>query len=509
MKNIKTFSLFLIIIVSCSAFAKVKPHSLFSNNMVLQQNSPIKIYGTAENSSVVNISFSNSEGITYNATGEVTPNGEWQVLFPKIKGSFIKYSLKISDHESSITYHNILIGDVWVASGQSNMGWQIHNALPKITDFKNSEHIRVLRINMEGADIPQQEAPIHEDYKNSWQMATEEYASVFSAVAYHFSQKLYTELNIPIGIVLSAKGNTAIRTWISRAALNTDPAAETLQKIDDKEYQWALDHGSSQHVRDEYAEKRITRLYNGMISPLTNFTIKGVVWYQGENNMRIPQYYKNSLTLLIKSWRKAWNQGDFPFVYAQLPSYRAPKKDLKNKSVHWELLRNAQEKVSLTVPNTHMAVLLDLGEEFNIHPLDKLTPGNRLGLLASKIDKPAIVADGPSIASITQKKNDLFIKFKNTENGLRLQEVTRYVKQNSDTKETTTTTADSLKGFSIYTADGCHPTEATIYNKNTVKISINKKTIATGVSYGFESFPHTNLFNSAGFPAHPFKENIK
>ena len=458
--------------------ADVKLNALFTDNMVLQRDKALPIWGTADPNQKITITFAGqSQTATANASGE------WHTTLNKLKASAESRTLTLTSGDEQKNISNVLVGDIWICTGQSNMHGELRSYSsssergggPRAAEFKKIIEqavkyptIRLMALNPETADSPQTQIKPLKQYKNSWQVSDISSASYFSAVGYIFGRELNTKLNIPIGLIAAARGATSIQSWMSE-----DVQAKFSQKVGKSSY------------------------YKAMIHPLQKMAFKGIIWYQGENNSRGEkscELYEDLFKEHISSWRKQWNQGDFPFLFVQLAGYNEETKF--DTDVNWPIIRESQA-AALELPNTAMAVATDLGHTTNIHPYAKVDLAKRLAAEAGRLaygeksNSMGLMFDSMKISG-----NTVSLSLKNVGEGLRPQAINLATKKVS---------ADSVKGFVICSADKkfVHA-EAKIVGETVILSSPNvKEPIA--VRYAWAGFPNANLYNSEGFPLVPFR----
>ena len=457
-------------------YAKVTLPTVFSDNMVLQQQTQVKFWGNSTavgHEVLVKTSWNNKK---YKA--KVQSNGDWSlnVKTPNYGGP---YSITVSDGEE-LTLNNILIGEVWLCSGQSNMqmplgGWgKIVNYETEIRTA-NYDKIRFLQVARRTSPVPLDNAVIASD---GWEAVSSSNISEFSATAYFFARELYLRTGIPIGLIHTSWGGTSIESWISPDALSTFP---NLQDSVRRVSQNAALHSDKDDLRNHY-----TVLYNAMIHPFINFRIQGAIWYQGENNAGHPEAYKQLLPAMIKNWRTKWSIGDFPFYYVQLANF-FPKKSEPSES-KWAELRDAQ-KDALHLPRTGMAVIADIGESDDIHPKNKQDVGRRLALLALKDTYHYnIISTGPVLQSWHVNKGAVILQFRNSGVGLALHQGNLFT-----------------NGFTIAGKDNVYHHADVDISGNIVVVSSDKVKKPTKVRYGWADNPDLTLYNSFQLPASPFQ----
>ena len=349
------------LLAATTAGAKVTLPKMFSDGMVMQRETNANLWGTAKASATVSINTS-WDGKTYSA--KAGKDGKWKTSVPTPKAGG-PYRITLSDGEVTVL-DNILIGELWLCSGQSNMempmkGFKnqpVENAVEDILHSADSQ-LRLFTVKRNSRFAPVDTVSGH------WSEAAPASVREFSATAYHFGRELRRALGVPVGLIVTSWGGSACEAWMKADWLKAFPDA----KIPATE-------------ADVKSKNRTpTVLYNGMLHPLIGVTIRGVIWYQGEDN--VPRYktYADMLTTMVRGWRAEWGQGDFPFYYCQIAPYDYSLIDWTTNSA---LLREQQSKAELMMPNAGMAVLMDAGLEYGIHPRKKHLAGLRLALLALK-----------------------------------------------------------------------------------------------------------------------------
>lgn len=627
--------LLLFLVISSISSAKVKLASVFTENMVIQQNKPIKFYGTADPGEHIEIRFLNK---TKKVRADIS--GNWSVAFPS-QSFGGPYSLKVKGKLNDIQYDNILIGDVWLCSGQSNMEWIVKNVKDAPIEISRANHPKIRSFNVHQAIGMEPK----QNVEGEWSICTPQTVENFSAVAYFFARELNKTLDVPIGIINSSWGGTDIEAWISPDAFTTltsnysdkysgekiDNIEEFLEKnkerkamfysaistergmnekwylpetktlswkkmdipqqwenvlgdvdgviwyrydfeltkedanktaviqlgpIDDDDITWV--NGQEIGSTSGYTENRIysipenvlkegmnsivvkitdfyggggfygnaenlyvevdnnrynlsgtwlykeavtnkeydfkepspnmqpSLLYNAMINPFINYPIKGVIWYQGENNVPQAFNYRTLFPLMIKDWRNKWNE-EFPFYWVQLANYL--EKDSSPKESQWAELRWAQTE-TLSLPNTGQVVITDIGEANDIHPRNKQEVGKRLAFVALKNTYAVkeIVASGPTYKNHHMNGNQLIIDFENIGNGLITPNKYGYI-----------------EGFTIAGVDEKFYWAKAFIDGNKVIVYSPLVDEPVAVRYSWANNPDVNLFNSEGLPAAPFK----
>ncbi|MES2456933.1 MAG: sialate O-acetylesterase [Bacteroidota bacterium] len=451
--------------------AKVVLPSVFSDNMVFQQKTKAAIWGKADAGKPVKVTTSwNNKSTSANA--DASGNFKILVATPSFGGP---YTVTISDGEE-LTLKNVLIGDVWVCSGQSNMeqplaGWgKVNNYEQEIKDA-NYPKIRLLQALHITSNKPLDDAKVT---NGGWTECNSKYVAEFSAVAYFFAREVTKKTGIPIGLIHTSWGGTIAEAWTSAETLNTLPdfvsAVEKIKAAPDS---------------DDKNPNRTTVLYNAMIHPYIQFPIKGAIWYQGESNAGRANQYRTLFPAMIKDWRTKWGVGDFPFYFVQLANFMAPTAE--PVSSEWAELRDAQ-KQTLGLKNTGMAVIIDAGEEKDIHPKNKQDVGIRLAYAAlAKTYGQKIPFSGPVFKSQQISGNTVKLSFNSTDGGLKVKNGTE------------------LKGFQVAGADQKFYWAKASIQGNQVVLSSDQVTNPVAVRYGWANNPPSTLYNGADLPASPFK----
>ena len=443
--------------------AKVKLPAVFSDNMVLQQQTNATIWGKALPGEKVTVitSWNNKN---YSVKSDNQGNFRLKVQTPKAGGP---YEITFSDGEL-LTLHDVLIGEVWFCSGQSNMeipvkgyfNQPILNSNEVIANSENSSiRLFFVKHNKTLSKL--------DDFSNGekWEKCNPENVSDFSATAYFFGMTLQKVLGVPVGLIDASWGGTRIEPWMSISGLQKFDFV----KIPDK------------NMKGDFNCQTPTVLYNAMVHPFICYAIRGAIWYQGESNRMEPGHYEKLMSGMIKDWRKNWDIGDFPFYYAQIAPFSYGN---GNSS----FLREAQLNASTALPNVGMACLMDIGEAHCIHPSHKKVTGERLAYLAfsKTYEMKGIASDGPTLKDMTIDGSVVKLTFNNAPNGL-----TSYGKELINFK-----VAGDNKRF--------YPAKALITRKG-ITLSSPYVEKAVAVRYAFEDFVVGDLFNTYGLPATSFR----
>lgn len=485
---------FLLVGAGTIAMAEITLPSVIGDNMVLQQKTASAIWGQAEPGEKVSV-----EGSWERASVEsvvANKDGNWMVKIktPPAGGPF---KLTIQGN-NTIELKNVMSGEVWVSGGQSNMDQPLLGygddqptaGGPAEIAAAKYPNIRLFNIMPDAAsEQPQFTCP------GAWQECSPETVGMFSAIAYIFGKEIHQYTGVPVGLIHSCVGGTYLETWMKPEVVENDPE---FKKIDPALVQardaWMAQNPDNElpfHFQDF---ERTGRLYNGMIVPLIPYTIKGVIWYQGESNGARGEQYQRLFPAMIESWRAEWGQGDFPFYFVQLASFFDHKpteeipceKPVTPQAHPWAELREAQ-RLTLNVPNTGMAVAIDLGESNNIHPARKVEVGERLALwaLANDYGKKVPVS-GPLYKSIKIEGGKMRISFDHTDGGL-------------------VSKGGPLEGFAIAGADEKFVWADAIIDGDSIVVSNADIKDPVAVRYAWEIDPLCNLYNGAGLPASPFR----
>lgn len=470
--------------------------SIFSDHMVLQRNKTITVWGLSKQKQVIKVKLKDNNTIIASNTSEIDEQGKWHLTLPAQQAGG-PFSLRIKQGSEQIEVNDVLIGDIWLASGQSNMEWKLNW---QVDDWQE-EVANSLNPNIRFFEIAKQYHAIPPALlrQGQWNIASPETTGEFSAVAWHFAKRYQQHTGIPLAIIDSTWGGTPAEAWTSLEALQyvpgyQDSALDMLentqqwqQKFSDIE---ALEQQNqplnSKHEPTSYKWKPGV-LFNGMIHPLIHFPINGVIWYQGENNVGANAIYSDLFKALIKDWRAQWQTPDLPFLFVQLASYLQQKNHVQNSD--WARLREAQAS-ALTLPYTGMAVTIDIGDANDIHPRNKAEVGERLWRIAQHMVLQENVSySGPVMQQVQPQKiagkNVLVVSYKHIDGGLQVK-------------------GDQLAGFAIASTDGKFVHAQATIRDNKVIVSAPKIKQPVSLRYGWADNSPANLYNLAGLPALPF-----
>ena len=439
-------------------WAEVKLPKILGDNMVLQQQTEVRLWGWADPDEEVTVQFQEQKVST-----KADANGRWLVKLrtPEAGGP---YEVQVTGKSNQITLRNVLVGEVWIGSGQSNMQWPVSrsdNAQQEIATAKYPK-IRLFTVAHKISDTPL------DDCEGAWVECSPETVGGFSAVAYFFGRYLHQELGVPVGLINSSWGGTICEAWTSRQALQAD---EDFQPLLERAKQFNPKNPNQPSV-----------LFNAMIHPILPLVIRGALWYQGESNVGRAAQYTKLFPTMIQDWRKRWQIGDFPFYYVQLAPFRYGKAHPECLPELWEA-----QLQTLRLPNTGMVVTTDIGNIKDIHPSNKQEVGRRLALWAlAKIHGKPIVYSGPLYDGYTVEGNKIRIKFQHADDGLVCK-------------------GDRLTHFTIAGEDKKFVPAEAVIDGSTVVVSSPLVAKPVAVRFGWEDTAEPNLFNKAGLPASPFR----
>ncbi len=488
------------------ATAAVKLPAVIGNNMVLQHNQPVPIWGWADKGEEVTVTVAGQTLKT--VAGD---DGRWKVVLKKLSARSEPLEMTIRGSSGSTrTLQNVLVGEVWVCSGQSNMEMSVNACNNAAEEIAAADHpqIRLLFVPDKGTQEPQH------DFRGHWVACSPRTVSWFSAAGYFFGRMLHKELKVPVGLISCSWGSSACEAWVKRSALEADPRYQHMLAQSDEKvrtynpeaveaaWQKRLASWKKQVAEAKAAGKKAPapidrprdprfdqfrpgNCYNGMLLPLIPYAIRGVIWYQGETNAGRAYEYRHLFPLMIRQWRADWGEGDFPFYFVQLANYLSVRKQPGDDT--WAELREAQT-MTLRTPNTGMAVITDIGDAKNIHPKDKQDVGKRLALWAlAKTYGKDLVYSGPLYRSMENKGDRIVLHFDHVGGGLAAKN------------------DEPLTGFAIAGADKKFVWAEARVVGDTVVVSSPKVPDPVAVRYAWAHNPVCNLYNREGLPASPFR----
>ncbi|MDD5349232.1 MAG: sialate O-acetylesterase [Chthoniobacteraceae bacterium] len=545
--------------------ADVRLPAIFGDHMVLQRNIGVPVWGWADPGETVTVKAG-----TDRAAATAGPDGKWSLTLARLAAFAQPIEVTIAG-KNSITLRDVLVGDVWLCSGQSNMEAGAIAFLSK-EDLAQACHpqIRLFTVPLWVAPSPADDiAPASEKHPlmGKWQVCTPETVAAdgpwlgFPAVAFFFGRDIHQFTHQPVGLIVSSKGATRIASWTSLKTLASIPERageiqwvmkyrddynrlkQTYETVTLPQWKAALEKWNQENkaaieaypaeltkwerlAKEAAAQnqpapvkpvapdapkppanplnnsQRACALFNGMIAPLAPYGIKGVVWYQGEANVGEPVIYRTELPALIRDWRTYWGQGDFPFLLVQLANYMARKPEPGESN--WAAIRETQLK-ALDLPNTGLAVAIDIGDAANIHPFDKADVSSRLALAArhAAYGDQDVVYSGPIYKRFAAEGDKIRITFDNTGGGLTIGRPPDYffVSRN----QTVPDAASELRGFAIAGADHQFVRAKASIEGNSIVVAADAVRAPVAVRYAWADNPDCNLYNKEGLPASPFR----
>lgn len=468
---------------------------VFTDNMVIQREKPIRLWGYGGTDKVfVELK---ADGQAVRSGYAVVSDGIWNIEFEALPGGHTKYTLNVTDgadEKNCAEVKNILIGDIWIASGQSNMDFSMYKTSTYEQDIELAVYDEIRYFSQQTMGAME---PLADSYYGAWSEAVGENIRGYSAVAYQFARELYeqTDRKIPIAIVAAKMSGTRIQAWMPEELLQSDPDFAAVNNL---------------RTADVFANptssasfgQRAAASFNAMVNPLLCMNIKGAVWYQGEENSFQPDFYKKALPSLMKCWRDKFRDEEMPFYIVQLPSYASPATNAK-----WPEMREVQLQTALSDINSGIVVTTDLGEKNDIHPTNKRPVGQRLAYTAAaKTYGVDVEYSGPLYDKITLEGDNVIVHFTHSE-GLKAQIRNKDYNSASDSQEKEFTVDDSgvINGFELSQDGKNFVTAQAVISGNTVVVSGVEN--PTALRFGWTGYaePELNLFNGANLPASPFR----
>ena len=480
----------------------------FTSHAVLQQGIPVPVWGKASPGEAITVTFG-----AQTLSAKAAANGRWRVDLAPLAASATPADLVVSG-KNTITLTDILVGEVWLCSGQSNMAFFVKWAANAKQEIAGADHPLIRHFGVEKASA----ASPSDTLTGSWEVCSPATVRDFSAVAYFFARDLQQKLNVPVGLVNSSYGGTPVESWMSETALKSDSAFQpvfdrmartaaewpaTLMKYRADTEAWKQAGAAAKASGEKFTTPAPRQPvgpghpytpmveYNAMLHPLVPYALRGVIWYQGEANASRASEYRGLFSALIAQWRREWAQGDFPFYFVQLANYKADDP----RGTHWAFLREAQTQ-TLTVANTGMAVTIDIGETADIHPRNKQEAGHRLALLAlaRTYGQDSLVDSGPIFTDAD---------FKSAAPSVRVQ----FQKNNAPLQNIHPADPAAVLGFELAGEDQIfHPADARIEaNGQSMLVQAAAVPSPVALRYAWFNAPDATLHNSAGLPAAPFR----
>jgi sialate O-acetylesterase len=499
--GLATMALAIVASGAPAARADVKLPAIFGSHMVLQRDQKDRVWGWADAGEEISVRIEGQD-----KRAQAGPGGRWEVVLDPMPAGG-PYAMTIRG-KNVVQLDDVLVGEVWICSGQSNMQWPVAAAKDADLEIAAAKfpNIRLITVPNVGTQEPQQ------DFRGEWRACRPDTVGGFSAVGYLFGRQLHQSLGVPIGLINDAWGGSACEAWIRRDLLAKDQKfAPLLQrweqlekdysrlKTEFEESRRAAGHGAEAKARAKAGRPpqdpenmmrgnaRPGNIYNGVLKPTIGYGIRGVIWYQGESNSGRAYQYRDMFPLMIQSWRDEWAQGDFPFYWAQLADFLAESSEPKDSA--WAELREAQTMTLSRLPHTGQAVIIDIGEGRDIHPKDKQDVAMRLARWALARDYGVRIAhQSPTFKSMAIEGNKAMLTFEHVGRGLRAFDV------------------NEPRGFAI--AGGDHNfvwAKARISHPDTVEVWSESVSQPVAVRYAWADNPVCNLYSSDGLPATPFR----
>ncbi|MCM8568480.1 sialate O-acetylesterase [Gramella jeungdoensis] len=471
MKLYRIVLIFTFLLCSITGFSQIKFPALFSDNMILQQQTEVPVWGWGDKNAEYEVQTS---WIQESYSVKTNNSGKWQVKVstPKAGGPF---SITVKNNDQSKTINNVMIGEVWLCSGQSNMemplkgfpGQPVSGGNETIVKSSNDD-IRLITVPRDSKVQPKN------DFEGAWHVASPEYTSDFSATAWYFGSLLNDVLDVPVGLIHVSYGGSNVEAWMNAEMLKDFESInvpETPEDIDEP-------------------NRTATALYNGMLSPVISYGIKGAIWYQGESNYDRPFQYKQLFKKMVSSWREIWDQGEFPFYFAQIApfDYSVFTPDTIVEKYNSAYLRESQLKASHEIDNSGLAVLMDVGEKDNIHPAQKKKGGHRLAYLAlaKTYGLKGFEFQSPEFNAMEIKGSTVIVSFDNVPNGL-----TSYGKE--------------VTGFQIAGENKVFYPAKTVLRRKSVMLSSPHVEKPVAIRYLFKDYAEAELFSNGGLPVSSFR----
>ncbi|MEJ6580361.1 MAG: sialate O-acetylesterase [Akkermansiaceae bacterium] len=465
------------------AHADLKLPPIIGNHMVLQQKQANPIWGWDDPGTEITVTFAGQT-----QTAKAGKDGRWEVKLEALPASAEPRTMTVKGG-SEITVEDILVGEVWLCSGQSNMQWDINGAygaeLARLA--ADNPQIRLISVPQTGTQ------ELKTDFNGSWQASNADTAGQFSAVGYYFGKTLHEALGVPIGLIDNAWGGSSAEAWVQREVFDADKRFEAYgnawrqkeEKIAQAiKAQTEVDQGLANEMQNQH---RPGNLYAGCLNPVIGYGIQGAIWYQGESNAGRADQYNDLMTLMITSWRKDWQQGDFPFYFVQLADFMDETADPVQDG--WAALREAQTRTINEVPNTGQAVIIDIGAANDIHPREKREVGERLARWALAKDYgKQINYRSPEFKAMEVSGGKAILTFDHVGGGLKTADV------------------NGVKGFAICGEDRVwKKANGMIVGKDQIEMTSTEVSAPVAVRYAWSNNPICNILTHEGLPLTPFR----
>jgi sialate O-acetylesterase len=483
--------------------ADVKVPAIFGSHMVLQRDQKDRVWGWAEPGEEVTVKIADQSH-----TVKAGADGSWQVMIDAMPAG--GPHVMTIEGKNTLKFDDVLVGEVWICSGQSNMQWSVAGANDADLELTAASYpnIRLISVPNFGTQEPQK------DFRGEWQTCRRETAAGFSAVGYFFGRQLYQTLGVPVGLINDSWGGSACEAWVRRDVLAADPKFALMLKrweqfekdyprakteYESKMADWKL---AAKKAKDEGKQppqepfnplwmmagnSRPGNIYNGVLKPTIGFGIRGVIWYQGESNAGKAYQYRDLFPLMIKSWRDEWGLGDFSFYWVQLADFLPESPEPKESA--WAELREAQTMTMSRLPKTGEAVIIDLGEAQDIHPRNKQGVAARLARWALALDYGVkIPYHSPVYKSMKRDQSAIVLEFEHVGAGLKAADI------------------PELRGFAVAGSDKKFvKAQATIVGPATIKVWADQVSEPVAVRYAWADNPVCNVYSSEGLPLTPFR----
>ena len=490
-KSVRTWTLAGVLfstLAGGAAQADVKLPNVFGDHMVLQQGQKNRVWGLADAGEGVSVSIDKQ---THQATAGA--DGKWQVTLDPLEVGG-PHTLAVNG-KNEVKFEDVLVGEVWICSGQSNMQWSVNQANDADLERLSANYPKLRMINF--PQVGTQE-PIW-THDRQWQVCTPETVGGFSAVGYFYARQLQQTLGVPVGMINNAWGGSACEAWIRRDLLAADDNYKSLMSSwADREKQFAELSEKKDPTEDDKkllgglqgqmrGNSRPGNIYNGVLKSHLGYGIRGAIWYQGESNAPRAYQYRTLFPLMIKSWRDEWAQGDFPFYWVQLADFKAEKAEPGDSD--WAELREAQTMTMSKLPNTGEAVIIDIGEGKDIHPKNKVDVGRRLARWAlATVYKLNVPYHSPQYKSMATEGNKAVLTFEHVAGGWRPFDV------------------NEPRGFTIAGEDNKFvAAQAKILPDGRIEVWSDKVEKPVSVRYAWADNPVVNMYSQAGLPLTPFR----
>lgn len=500
-------ALFALVFATGTASPDVKMPSIFGSHMVLQRFAPIPVWGTADPGERVTVTLEPASPAsaekTLSAKAKAGKDGRWKVKLGALPAGG-PWRMTVTGM-NTLVFDDVLVGEVWVCSGQSNMWWQLGSVRGVDTDVAaaNYPNLRYFSVALTSREEPQFDFP---GVAMKWTACSPGEVKKFSAVSFFFGREIHRELDVPVGLIHSSWGGSIAEAWTRPDALRSRPELRPIvDNIDSLKavYPEAQDR-YKKHAAEVEEQRKAGKpvlytlpprgpgerdwpagLWNAMIAPMVPYAIRGAIWYQGESNSVRAAQYRTLFPTMIRDWRKAWGQGNFPFLFVQLANWNTEVVPVEGTWGSWPELREAQS-MTLRLPATGMAVAIDIGDSTNIHPNNKVDVGRRLARCALGIAyKKNIEWNGPVYRSMKREGNAVRLLFDHA-SGL-------------------TASGGAPTGFEIAGTDRVFHRASAVIEGSAVVVSSPEVSAPVAVRYGWDDNPYCNLYNGAGLPASPFR----